>query len=788
MKSKPFTEWMKREQGIVDPVGLEAVKKRIIGENLSDEEIEKMKVSGEARFKGNAPKVQPQIKTDPDVINTVVAAGNRVPEENKQIQERTKTTPRVATTATRANDFIMGSREENLNYLRNQEYDSNSPGNSIKGRGNTDYRVTSGVDSPEQFPYYTSSHFSKINELIKQYIQEENDGFYYSEFPDVDPDNIPKPPHADLFSKKDETPLDVTDFNSAQSLMSIMDEDPKIASVGKYPYLYPREKQALFDNFPEEDENSTTREAMIKRARGDREIPDEVLDESWESLNRKQKDFFMNTGHGIGGSAKKWQSKEGKMEWGRAMHKIYLQQGGRDGYLSYENSPVMRANNLTADHAIAYSDDKEYWHQLALEEDPSLTGNDLKIKAQELSDDPSNIILTRFGFNKQPKNKRDIRATVKSQRQLSNVRNPQKKEAKNAQGELGKQRSSARHERYMTPLKEELKKLMTPLRPIDIRKMKEIDPSFNAERGDILLSQSDYEEIMENAKIGYDLLDSQRTRSDAPGKVPSLIGRNVLTDVKRALLQNISDKESVNSFAKDYPRSGDGAHDSGFNGIGAFHESRMTTNQMLGFPYQDPLLDYMKDPLAKISLFGGENGKLMARQIAKRLKLAGSHFIAGDIGSGQFIQYLKNNHDAIRQIFNSDDEDNPGLNIPEIDQENLDTQLRSINRTIKNVFRQRAKRFSGEQNDDALNQRIESDKDFDGTQDQMNDLRDLKLFPRPIYRANAISESMDEELSDLHSELKSLLSESPNNTWDEIYKDSILEKREFYNQMELVLY
>ena len=58
-----FSEWLKREQGIVDPVGLDAAKKRILGENLSDEEIEQKRIDGEARFKGNAPKVQPQQTT-----------------------------------------------------------------------------------------------------------------------------------------------------------------------------------------------------------------------------------------------------------------------------------------------------------------------------------------------------------------------------------------------------------------------------------------------------------------------------------------------------------------------------------------------------------------------------------------------------------------------------------------------------------------------------------------------------------------------------------------------------
>ena len=58
-----FSEWLKREQGIVDPVGLDAAKKRILGENLSDEEIEQKRIAGEARFKGNAPKVQPQQTT-----------------------------------------------------------------------------------------------------------------------------------------------------------------------------------------------------------------------------------------------------------------------------------------------------------------------------------------------------------------------------------------------------------------------------------------------------------------------------------------------------------------------------------------------------------------------------------------------------------------------------------------------------------------------------------------------------------------------------------------------------
>ena len=195
---------------------------------------------------------------------------------------------------------------------------------------------------------------------------------------------------------------------------------------------------------------------------------------------------------------------------------------------------------------------------------------------------------------------------------------------------------------------------------------------------------------------------------------------------------------------------------------------------MSGGAYTDPQVDYLKVGMAKMALLGGKASMPAAAAVFKRMTHAGRDFATGYLGSRQFVDYLRDNYNMMRDIVG---ESNPDLEIPEYDTEAGDNHIRILNNVVHRIT-----------NNPEIMSRLpaEAQQLIDQLPDGIT-TDDLRIPRRPIKNAQLHSEARDREFEELHAVLKAHFSDNPNLAFDESQdsrKGSILES---YNQLELML-
>jgi len=347
-----------------------------------------------------------------------------------------------------------------------------------------------------------------------------------------------------------------------------------------------------------------------------------------------------------------------------------------------------------------------------------------------MSDDPSNIIFTRWGWNQQQKDKTplwDVRQRYeKESKQGSSQQKNKEQESQNR-----KRRGGLRNETYWKPLQKYIGEL--------IKKDK---------NGNMKLTREGYDELRRYAQTGYQMLDKSGYGRDL-SKSAGFYQRNAMTDPYRALIGSI--KPGIQIFGRDRLRGGDGQKSSDWQGIDGKHSSTAAKGNIDQGSLVDPGTDYVKHAMAQLHLFGGDRGRLLAKESMDRIKRAGDGLVVGDIGTGKFTKYISDNLKAMKQLA----EEN-GLEL-DYDDETAEHQ-RILNANIlKNVLKE--KRPS--------EYRLEED---------------IFNVERPTMRGIVAQKRNDEEFARLNEDLRALMNPSE---WDEIYKDTILESYE-YNEDDVL--
>ena len=739
------------------------------GDQLADAGI---KTTQGARKKLSGPDNEDGSKFNPDTTPLKLNLRGDSPEQDSTVS-RVPEAPTPRQPIALDGDAVE-RRAQALQYLRDNSQQNGLPGSNITGRGNKPHQVTSGIDHEDEYPYFTSPRLSALNDVIKQYVQRENSGHFYDEFPFVDPDNLPAPKGIETFDddRWRGMPNTMESNEDVDRLLEIGSSE--MSDFGRYGFAYPQEREALMRNFP--DEASAAQDKLIEFARQHKDtVTDEMTDYFYDNLSSGERNLFNTSGH-VHGNTGRWAGRE--EEWGRGLARIYLEQGGQDGYSRGEGSPRMGINDLTADHAVAFSENKDFWRDKAREQFPDLEGSSLDEEARALADDHSNIVLTRFGFNKFPKNVRSLWETRQKQETYADPRKGPRKEAQDAQKEIGKERSANRDSEYYDVMAEHFAELTKPIKTN--KAARELSEKYGMElsRGDIVMQPEDFEELVENGRLGYDRLDASDPMPEiGTSGLPDRFVRNALTDPMRAMMQVISASNTgIGTFSEEYPRSSDGAGNAGWTGLTESHQSRgASTYRMNGGAYTDPQLDYLKLGMAKMALFGGPNSIPAAQAVFKRMTQAGRDFSTGFLGSGQMVDYLRDNYNMMREL---SIQNNPDLDIDEYDQGAGDNHKKILNNIVHRIT-----------NNPAIADRLGGSKAQEMI-DQLPDgitTDDLRIPPRPIKNAQLHSEARDREFESLHAELKSFFSEYPNLAYDEASDQRRGTILETYNQLELML-
>jgi hypothetical protein len=597
----------------------------------------------------------------------------------------------------------------------------------IRGKASAKTAVLSGFDSPEDFPEFQSKELKGLTSLIRDYIEKENTMWFNSEVDRKSGEGDFSLDGSDYFSDEEAKSVN-TDLKNSADISQFLDwglTSTKAGKFGAQKLAYPQERMALIDNY--DSEESTSPEELVAKSTINT-VSDKEVDKSWSTLSNSKKKWFETAGHGRGGSHPYW--KENPEEWGKAMLKRYLEQGGRDGYLHFEGAPPLQFKDMAADHVISYADNTDYWKKKALEEDPNLQGSELAERAKRISDDPSNIIFTRWGFNQQQKDKNPL-WDVRQRYEKESKQGASKQDNKAQESQNKKRRGELRNELYWKPLQEAIGEI-----------------TKRDKSGNMKLTREGYDELRNYAKTGYQMLDKSGYGRDL-SKSAGFYQRNAMTDAYRALIGSI--KPGIQIFGRDRLRGGDGQQASDWQGIDGKHSNTAADGNIDQGSMVDPGTDYVKHAMAQLHLFGGDKGRLLAKESMDRIKRAGDALVVGDIGTGMFTKYIADNLSAMKQL-----SDEGGLEL-DYDDESGDHQRILNANIIKNVLKE--KNPSG--------YRLEED---------------ISNEDRPAMRGNIAKKRNDEEFTRLNEDLRALMNPGE---WDEIYKDTVLEQFEYDGELML---
>jgi len=591
---------------------------------------------------------------------------------------------------------------------------------SDRGRVSAKTAVLSGLNSPEDFPEFQSKELKGITNIVRDYIEKENSMYFYDTVASASGSGDFKMDGSDYLHDAEANNIN-TELKTIDDVNEFLKWSEKGGNkkYGKQLNPYPQEREALINNYKTEE--STSIENLIKKSTVNPNISDEMVEQVWKTLPKPMKNRFNKGGHGIGGSHPYW--KDHEEEWGKGLLKRYLMQGGYDGYLRTPESPPLSITDMAADHVIAYSEKPDYWKDKALETNPDLKGSDLVDAAKRLADDPSNIIFTRWGFNQQQKDKNAL-WDVRERYRREAAKGSSKLQDKNKDSQDKKRRGELRNSEYWQPLMDEMKSIVSSGK----------------------LTQEGYDEIKSYSQAGYEMLGKSGYGRDL-SKSPGFYQRNAMTDPYRALLEqvNLGRGLGINIFGGDRLRGGDGQQKSGWQGIDGKHSNTSADGNIDQSAMIDPGTDYIKDPLAQLYFFGGSSGRGIAQESMKRIKRAGDALVTGEIGSGDFVNYLRENLNITEEILKEN-----GTNF-QSDMGAADEHLRILNSAIlKNILKE---------------------KKPSATRLQEN----IQPPERSAMRANLNNTSMMDEFARLNSDLKARRNPEE---WDEIYKDTIFESEE----------
>ena len=322
-----FTEWNNRDE----PQGLDGAKKRILSEGKEDfEKLAKATLKAKAEKKiqdiqnppdasPTVPEVNPEIfqrgdkkgepkplpKTDKAYFKGALKLRDKLeqkprgldavmPKAKVKARAKDKNEPKVTREPIRAmNDEERGDLRKRLEFLR-QNINRDGAGTlldrSIRGaKTSSNSAIMSGLDSDEDYPQLTG-RLAPLAELARSYITKENENGFWDGARQNLGDDI-KLAGSEFFDSQSENPLSITGHGDMLGTLESL--GGRNIPFSKQGLAFPRERQALIDNFADED--STNPEKVIDRAIRNKNVSLEDAVAGFPDLPKEIQQHFRQT-------------------------------------------------------------------------------------------------------------------------------------------------------------------------------------------------------------------------------------------------------------------------------------------------------------------------------------------------------------------------------------------------------------------------------------------------------------------------------------------------------------
>lgn len=499
----------------------------------------------------------------------------------------------------------------------------------------------------EGVPIYKHEQLQPFNDLIAAYKQKEDSGFYGEQAKKLAAEGTGFD-HYDIDHGIQTLFGDDDDHGGlASKLMQWAQKNNPGLGKSKKPVWH--EVQNFIKNFEDEDfRNDQNYKSIIERSRPNvKHINDDIVNNEWGQLSKKDQKTLSEMGlGGAGGRANHFlKTPEDKERRGKQILKVYLQQGGKDAYLSGEESGPMSWKDFTVDH-VHSEGDADFWKERAIER--GMNPDDY----QTLANDPEeNLVMTRFGFNGAQKRNSDMNQLfdlVKKKFYDSGEDFTREELLGTKEKTLRKQ---LREDDYYKPMATQMKELI--------------------QSG---MAPEAYDELFDVYKQGRQSIEDADPRTD---QSQMAMGRNEYTDLWRTLGEG-NHGLGMKIFAGDGLRSKVGGQIAGWSGVGGTTSGSNAANgETPSYPYEDGAMDFYFDPMRRMALSSPE-GQKKAAAMHKFTQFMGNAFVTGKIGSQEWQRYLK-------QMATMANQGGGPEWAREMDNERSDDYLTTINRTLNKL-------------------------------------------------------------------------------------------------------
>ena len=644
-----FSDWIRKQQGEEPVVGLDAARRRILGEEAVnpgppprgyraghpqfkqyDAALAAFKAAQEKTF-ANSKKVAGDGQPNPAIVKPEPEPTPApAPVAKAEPKPEPKPTPKPV-----VDDNPQKEGKPDLDSLLGQL------------QGKTKPRFEFSTETPNGVPVYQHEQLQQFNDLISQYKQKEDSGYYKDEAKRLASEGTGFD-HYDIDHGIQTVFGDDDDHAGlASSLMQWAQKNNPGLGKSKKPVW--KEVENFIKNFSDEEfRDDHNYKSIIERSRPNAaHITDDIVDGEWSQLSKKDQKTLAEMGlGGAGGRAAHYlKTPEDKERRGKQILKVYLQQGGKDAYLSGEDSGPMSWKDFTVDH-VHSEGDADFWKEKAIER--GMDPNDY----QMLANDPEeNLVMTRFGFNGAQKRDSDMN-------QLFNL--IKKKFYDNGEDFTREELLGTKEKTFRKQLRED--DYYKPMAQM----MKGLIQSGMAPEA--------YDELFEVYKQGRQQIEDNDPRTD---NSQMAMGRNEMTDLWRTLGEGYNGL-GMKIFAGDGLRDKVGGQIAGWSGVGGTTSGSNAANgETPSYPFEDGALDFYFDPMRRMALSSPENQK-KAAAMHKFTQFMGNAFVTGKIGSQEWQGYLK-------KIANMANSGGGPEWTREVDGERADEYLTTINRTLNKL-------------------------------------------------------------------------------------------------------
>jgi hypothetical protein len=501
-------------------------------------------------------------------------------------------------------------------------------------------------------PQFKSEGLQQLNPYLSENKQREEDDYYTSAAKDA-----VREQQSEAFYYFDEPNGVETNINTPQGASDLMDWSTNNANklIGKSLKPFWKEVVNFHNNWADpklRDENNY--EEIIDITRPNRgKITDEIVDEEWSKLKNSDKKQLAEMGlGGAGGRANHFLKTDAdRVKRGKAILKVYLEQGGRDAWLGSEDTNPISWKDMTVDHVHSEGDTK-FWQEQA-----KARGMD-PADYQQLANDPDvNYVMTRFGFNGAQKRDNSMDKLYQEMDKKYYTKGKDEVDSLTRGNAEKKMRKQLREQEYYGPIVQTLKSMVQ-------------SGNFTPEV---------YNELFDNYKNGRAQLESENgPRTD---RSQMIMGRNESTDPWRSLAERTLVGYKI--FAGDGLRAKKGGQIAGWSGVGGTTSgSNAADGEAPSYPYEDSALDFYFDPIRRLALSSPEN-QAKADAIHKYTQFMGNAFVTGKIGSQEWQNYLSSSSQMMHDML-------PDEWKGEFDSDRADEYLTTINRTLNKLNKSKA--------------------------------------------------------------------------------------------------